>query len=159
MHWTAASFVALKQLITEEVPEQPTVEVSEGGAKRTEMARIEHSLDPTNALEGEDEMATKWAAREREAPAPEAYRKSLAKQWRAVGCAAEGTTHVHSKRSPPKPVRATYRTGRNLDDCVAPALNSPRRSARAEKALGKQKPLPTPMSANEHSPRSKPCTR
>jgi hypothetical protein len=55
---------------------------------------IEQRLDPAKALEGEDEMAKIWAARERETPTPEAYEKSLAKQWRETGCAAEGAPYV-----------------------------------------------------------------
>jgi hypothetical protein len=84
--WTAAAFVALKKLIAEEVPE--------GDTRRGAMERIEQRLDPTKALEGEDEMAKVWAAREREAPAPEVYEKSLAGQWRELGCAAEGAPYV-----------------------------------------------------------------
>ena len=34
------------------------------------------------------------AAREREAPTPEVYEKSLAGQWRELGCAAEGAPYV-----------------------------------------------------------------
>ena len=45
-------------------------------------------------LEGENEMAKIWAARERETPAPEVYEKSLAGQWREAGCAAEGAPYV-----------------------------------------------------------------
>jgi Pentapeptide repeats (8 copies) len=85
--WTAASFAALKQLIAEKVPE--------GDNKRAAMERIERRLDPTKALEGEDEMAKVWAAaRESVPPTPEAYEKSLAGQWRELGCAAEGAPYV-----------------------------------------------------------------
>jgi uncharacterized protein YjbI with pentapeptide repeats len=80
--WTATDFAGLKKLIAEEVPE--------GLMKRDAMKRIEQRLDPTKALEREDEMAKTWAARASEAPAPEAYAKSLAGQWREAGCAAEG---------------------------------------------------------------------
>jgi hypothetical protein len=58
------------------------------------MKRIEPRLDPTKPLEGEDEMAKTWAARERESSTPKAYEKSLAEQWREVGCAAEGAPYV-----------------------------------------------------------------
>jgi hypothetical protein len=85
--WTAASFAALKQLIAEKVPE--------GDNKRAAMERIERRLDPTKALEGEDEMAKVWAAaRESVPPTPEAYEKSLAGQWRELGCTAEGAPYV-----------------------------------------------------------------
>jgi hypothetical protein len=84
--WTVASFAALKQLIAEKVPE--------GKNKVRAMERIEHLLDPTKPLKGEDEMAKVWAARERESPTPEAYEKSLAGQWYEVGCAAEGAPYV-----------------------------------------------------------------
>lgn len=39
-------------------------------------------------------MAKVWAAREREAATPEAYAKTLATQWRELGCAAEGAPYV-----------------------------------------------------------------
>jgi hypothetical protein len=42
------------------------------------MDLIEQRIDPTKALEGEDEMAKIWAARERKNPTPEAYERSLA---------------------------------------------------------------------------------
>jgi hypothetical protein len=58
------------------------------------MERIEYTLDPTKALDGEDEMAKIWAARERESPIPEVYAKSLAGQWREIGCATEGAPYV-----------------------------------------------------------------
>jgi hypothetical protein len=83
--WTAASFAALKQRIAAGVPER---------AKRFAMERIEQRLDPTKAMEGEDEMAKVWAARESETPAPEAYAKGIAGQWRELGCAAEGAPYV-----------------------------------------------------------------
>jgi hypothetical protein len=56
------------------------------------MESIEQRLDPTKALDRED--AKFWAAREREAPAPEAYAKSLAGQLRETACAAEGAPYV-----------------------------------------------------------------
>ena len=84
--WTEADFAKLKQLIAKEVPR--------GNNKRAAMERIEQRLDPTKALEGEDEMAKVWAARERESPAPEAYAKSLAGQWQKLGCAEDGVPYV-----------------------------------------------------------------
>jgi len=84
--WTVASLAALKQLIAKEVPQ--------GENKRLAMERIEQRLDPTKALEGDKEMAKIWAAREREAPAPEAYEKSLAGQWRELGCDADSAPYV-----------------------------------------------------------------
>jgi len=87
--WTADSFAALKQLIAEGVPE--------GDNRDAAMERIEQRLDPEKALEGEDEMAKIWAARESEAATPEAhekFEKSLAGQWREVGCAPEGAPYV-----------------------------------------------------------------
>ncbi|MDQ6869835.1 MAG: hypothetical protein M3178_16310 [Pseudomonadota bacterium] len=77
-----ASFAALKQLIAREVPE--------GIDRHDAMARIEERLDPTKTLEGEDEMAKIWAARESDTPPPEVYERSLAGIWRETGCAAEG---------------------------------------------------------------------
>jgi uncharacterized protein YjbI with pentapeptide repeats len=84
--WTADSFAALKQLLADKVPE--------GDTRRAAMERIEQRLDPTKALKGEDEMAKVWADREHESPAPEAYEKSLAEQWREVGCAPEGAPYL-----------------------------------------------------------------
>jgi uncharacterized protein YjbI with pentapeptide repeats len=84
--WTADSFAALKQLIAKEVPE--------GDNKRAAMERIEQRLNPTKALEGEDEIAKIWAAREHESPTPEVYEKSLAEQWRTTGCAPFGAPYV-----------------------------------------------------------------
>lgn len=80
--WNADSFTELKQLIAKDVPEE--------FARRFATERIEHRLDPVKALEGEDEMAKIWAAREREAPTPEVYEKSLAE----TDCAAEGAPYV-----------------------------------------------------------------
>jgi hypothetical protein len=59
-----------------------------------EVPKIEQRLDPTRPLKGEDEMAKVWAAREGDSPTPEAYAKSLAGQWRELGCAAEGAPYV-----------------------------------------------------------------
>jgi hypothetical protein len=70
------------------------VEVSEGVEKFAAMARIERRLNPAKALEGEKEMAEIWAAREGMSPTPEAYAKTLAGQWRKLGCAAEGAPYV-----------------------------------------------------------------
>jgi uncharacterized protein YjbI with pentapeptide repeats len=84
--WTAASFAELKKLIAKEVPE--------GNSRRSAMERIEQRLDPTKPLDGEDEIAKIWAAREREVPTLEAYEKNLTGQWREAGCAAEGAPHV-----------------------------------------------------------------
>jgi uncharacterized protein YjbI with pentapeptide repeats len=84
--WTTASFAELKQIIAKEGPE--------GNWNAIDLEKIEQSLDPTKSLEGEDEMAKIWAAREREAPTPEVYEQSLAEQWRKTGCAAEGAPYV-----------------------------------------------------------------
>jgi len=74
--WKAASFAALEQLIADEVPE--------GDSKHGVMERIEQHLDPAKALEGDEEMAKIWAARESVTPTPEVYAKSLAGQWREL---------------------------------------------------------------------------
>jgi hypothetical protein len=55
---------------------------------------MDQRFDPRNPLEGENDMAKIWAARERESPTPEAYEKSLAGQWRELGCAAVGAPYV-----------------------------------------------------------------
>ena len=72
------AFEELRELIAALVPESTATK----------------SLDPTKVLEGEKKIATVWAAREREAPTPEAYEKSLAGRWRKLGCAAEGAPYV-----------------------------------------------------------------
>lgn len=51
------------------------------------MERIEPGLDPTKALDGEEEMTDDWANHE-------PYQKRLAEQWSKTGCAAEGAPHV-----------------------------------------------------------------
>ena len=86
--WAGDSFAELKLLIAAEVPEG---EIRDGA-----MERIEQHLDPTKTPEGEDEdeLAKIWAAREREAPTPEAYEKVQARQWGELGCAAEGAPYV-----------------------------------------------------------------
>ncbi len=86
--WSANSFVALKQLIAEKVPNGPH--------RRFAMERIEQRLDPdpTKTLEGEDEMAKIWSAREDEDLVNTNYEISLARQWRELGCAAEGAPYV-----------------------------------------------------------------
>jgi uncharacterized protein YjbI with pentapeptide repeats len=55
--------------------------------------RIKQRLDP-KPVEGEDEMEKFWAARERKSPTPKAYAKSLAGQWRKIGCVEEGAPYV-----------------------------------------------------------------
>jgi uncharacterized protein YjbI with pentapeptide repeats len=62
--------------------------------RKAERKTIEQTLDPTKALEGEEEMAKVWANQGRSSPASEVYEKSLAEQWRKTGCAAEGAPHV-----------------------------------------------------------------
>ncbi len=84
--WTAPAFAAFTQLISQEVPED--------AYKRTARESVEQRLDPTKALEGEDEIAKTWVARERETPLPEVYEKSLAGIWRDVGCASEAAPYV-----------------------------------------------------------------
>ena len=71
-----------------------TVRRRSDSRKHDAVGRIEQRLDPTKALQGEDEMAKIWAARERGTPAPEAYAKSRAGQLRELGCAAEGAPYV-----------------------------------------------------------------
>jgi len=90
--WRAASFAMLKQLIAKNVPKyDPLRIILLMGAV---MDRIERTLDPTKALEGEEKMAEDWTEHERSSPAPEVYAKSLAGQWREVGCAAQGAPDV-----------------------------------------------------------------
>jgi hypothetical protein len=57
------------------------------------MATIKQRLDP-KSWDGEDETAKIWAAREGMSPTPEASAKTLAGQWRKLGCAAEGAPYV-----------------------------------------------------------------
>jgi hypothetical protein len=84
--WTAATFEALRRLITDKVPE--------GKGRRNIMKRIEASLDPSKAPKGEEEMAAVWADHMRASPVPAVYEKSVAAQWRKTACAAEGAPHV-----------------------------------------------------------------
>jgi hypothetical protein len=58
------------------------------------MKRIEGRLDPTKALEGEEEMSRLWTARASLSPTQENYEKSLAVQWRETDCAGGGATFV-----------------------------------------------------------------
>jgi hypothetical protein len=51
-------------------------------------------LDPKKALDGEDEMAKAWVELESSSPSLEVYEKSLAEQWRATGCTADGAPYV-----------------------------------------------------------------
>jgi uncharacterized protein YjbI with pentapeptide repeats len=81
-----ASLDKLKRLIASKVPKSDL--------RLTTMERIEKRLDPYKALEAEEEIAKVWADRERSSPSPEAYEKSLADQWREVGCSSDGAPHV-----------------------------------------------------------------
>jgi uncharacterized protein YjbI with pentapeptide repeats len=84
--WSVDSFERLKQMIAEEV--------SEGDMRRDALQRIEQRLDPTKALEGENDMAKVWKAHARSSPAREVYEKRLAELWHETGCAAEGAPYV-----------------------------------------------------------------
>jgi len=84
--WTADTFEELKSLIAKEV--------LGGDQRRAAMEGIERRLDPAKALEGEKEMTMIWAALEQDSPTPDVYEKSLAEQWRATGCAADGAPYV-----------------------------------------------------------------
>jgi Pentapeptide repeats (8 copies) len=79
----ANAFEKLEQLITDQVPE--------GRLRSEAMKRIEDSLNPTKALEGEDEMAKVWWEAH---PAREVYEERVAKIWRETGCATEGAPYV-----------------------------------------------------------------
>jgi uncharacterized protein YjbI with pentapeptide repeats len=85
-NWTADSFLELKRLIAKNVPD--------GDRKRAVMETIEQRLDPAKGLKGEDEMTKFWAVRERDSPTSEVYEKSLGREWRKAGCAAEGAPYV-----------------------------------------------------------------
>jgi hypothetical protein len=143
--WRATDFADLKQRIAKEVPE--------GDNKRAAMERIEQRLDPNppKDLDGEDEWAKFWAesakfwaAREREAPAPEAYEKSLAGQWRELGCAAEGAPYVlHGliaqlsgfdtpSRNPDRSDAAKARASDFLDEAHCPGARGLSESDKAE---------------------------
>ncbi len=101
--WTADSFAALKQLLKQvqgdwsgrrEGRSAFSYAAMRAFKRMVEKDAIEQRLDPTKALEGENEMAKIWAARERESPTPEAYAKSLTGQWRNTGCTADGAPYV-----------------------------------------------------------------
>jgi uncharacterized protein YjbI with pentapeptide repeats len=80
------SFGELKQLIGEQVPE--------GDKGRDAMNWIAQSLDPTKALEGEDEMAKVWQSQAGSSPTPDVYENRLAGILRETGCAADGAPYV-----------------------------------------------------------------
>lgn len=72
--WSAKSFENLKEL-----------EIKWGGMER---------LDPTKALEGEQEMGEVWNVQARSPPSKEAYEKRLSAIWQETGCAAQWAPYV-----------------------------------------------------------------
>jgi len=64
------------------------------GAVRHATMRLIENLDPSKALEGEDEMTKVWQDQARASPAVEAFEKRLARTWREIGCAAQGAPYV-----------------------------------------------------------------
>jgi uncharacterized protein YjbI with pentapeptide repeats len=57
-------------------------------------AKLGLILDPTRPLDGEQEMARRWADLQAASPARDVYEKELAKLWREIGCAAAGAPYV-----------------------------------------------------------------
>jgi hypothetical protein len=67
--------------------------VPEGPFRGNALKRIER-LDPTKAVNNEDQLARVWADLERSSPAADVYRVEFAKQWKQIGCAAPGAPYV-----------------------------------------------------------------
>jgi uncharacterized protein YjbI with pentapeptide repeats len=61
-----------------------------GNMRSVAIETIEQRLDPTKAMEGEDDMAKVWEDQARSSPIKEVYEKRLARIWQETGCAAEG---------------------------------------------------------------------
>jgi uncharacterized protein YjbI with pentapeptide repeats len=60
------------------------------GRRGKVVADLQRTLDPTKPLKGEDEMAKRWIELQARPLAPDLYEKGLARQWREMGCAADG---------------------------------------------------------------------
>jgi len=140
--WTAASLAALEKLIPEKFPE--------GDERRAAMEWVEQRFE---TLEGENEMAKIWAARERETPAPEVYEKSLAGQWREAGCAAEGAPYVlraliarlrFYSRFPEQRYAAKALAAAFLDEAPCPGLSEADKATLKKIAVPAAPPAPKP---------------
>ena len=121
--WTPSTFGALKRQLANEVSGSmecfanrrwlvPDEELSKSVGEELQtltiealhatMTRIEPSLDPSTALNGEVDMAKDWAGHERSSratmisrdTAAEQWMKTSAEQWREAGCAAGGAPYV-----------------------------------------------------------------
>ena len=85
--WSAEAFADLRRTIDELVPE---------GAQQNKLLQRVDRLDPAVALDAETTIVQAWDSLEGPANAIEACTGSLAEQWIAAGCAAEGAPYVAS---------------------------------------------------------------
>jgi hypothetical protein len=74
--WSTESFARLKQLINDQIPNGPL--------RKDALARIQR-LDPTQRLDGEQEMGVTWQSFK--SPSLDDYEKGKSDLWRAIGCA------------------------------------------------------------------------
>jgi uncharacterized protein YjbI with pentapeptide repeats len=81
--WSIDSFLALKRLIEQHLPE---------GERRQEALKQLAILDPVKPFDGGWEKH--WATLERSSPTLDMYEKSLAISWQQLGCNASGAPHV-----------------------------------------------------------------
>jgi uncharacterized protein YjbI with pentapeptide repeats len=83
--WSAALLGDLEKRIEQEVPAPRRAQT---------LARVDPVLDPAKPLKDEAEMAQNWAERQRSSPTPTDYEVELARRWREIGCAADGSPYV-----------------------------------------------------------------
>ncbi len=93
--WKAETFQALKRLTINQVPE--------GQKRRDAVKRLESTLDPNKALEGEKDMARTWTDHAKHPPAREVYEQSVAELWRTTGCAADGAPYAPERAGSQRP--------------------------------------------------------
>jgi uncharacterized protein YjbI with pentapeptide repeats len=85
--WSANSLNDLKRRIGQEVPE-------EGRHREATLARIGRLLDPNAPLPQQHELAERWDELQRHSATDEEYEAEWAKQWRLIGCSAQGAPYV-----------------------------------------------------------------
>ncbi|MER8491835.1 pentapeptide repeat-containing protein [Mesorhizobium australicum] len=93
--WTTAAFNDLLAEIKEKVPTGNTRpdEGYIGDMQGNAIARIQPELDPMNVSLPDEMIAKTWADLER-SYIRETYEKSLADQWREIGCTVDGAPYV-----------------------------------------------------------------
>jgi uncharacterized protein YjbI with pentapeptide repeats len=99
--WSTISLSDLEKILEEQVP--PDVQTpfwARAGkevpaAWRTAlMARLDKVLNPSNPVEGENDMAQQWANLQAHPPMPSAYETEVVRQYEEIGCAADGAPYV-----------------------------------------------------------------